>query len=392
MSVFRVLMVDDDPRWSDSLRDNMEQVPLRELTGKDYDRPEFSFARDQVEATATVAKAGPEGYDLVLLDLVYPEQPNGEVDDEEGPFQGMKWLPQLRAAQPNAAIVILTAYPHEQHLLNVVTAVRDRQADDFLPKTAPFMEIAGRISQACDKARRRHEMTVLEEEFHTMRRSLAARVYVERMMILLQEHKRSLSTIAQEIEGAEDAIEDYAERIRVEAGSLIEQFLELSARLYKRKGLRRKTDLVALLRNVLALYGRPADKAGIKIDGPENTQPLFATTYESDLKIVLHEVIFNAIEALSSPERRSRQPELHVTVQPLDGGCEIRIFDNGPGFAPEVLKRIGDMGNSTWDDDKHQGVGLHIAKWLMENGIGQFLSCNRPEGGAEVRITVGDPS
>jgi len=223
-----------------------------------------------------------------------------------------------------------------------------------------------------------------------MRRSLAARAYVEHMMVMLQEHKRSLSTIAQQMEAGEYATEDYPERIRVEAGSLVEQFLNLSDRIYKDRGPCRKADIVALLRNVLALYGRLAERAGISIVGPDNAVTLFVKTYDSDLRIVLHELILNAVEASSAQGWKGAGPRLHVTVQPLEAGCEIRILDNGPGFAPEVLEHLGEMGVSTWKDDKHQGVGLHIAKWLMENGIGQFFACNRPEGGVEVRLTVRD--
>lgn len=390
MSIFRILVVDDDPRWTDTLQDNLPEVSPKELTGKDYDRYEFTLARDQVEATAAVDSAGADGYDLVLLDLVYPEQPNGEVDEDEGPYQGMKWLPHLRAAQPNAAIVILTAYPHEKHLWNVVIAVRDHQVDDFLPKTAPFAEIVARISQACEKARRRRELTLCQDEFHAMRQSLTGPVYAEHMMIMLQNHKRTLSVIAQQMESAEHATEDYAERIRVEAGWLIEQFLNLSDLLYRGKRPCRKADIFALLWNTLALYGRVAEKAGISIVGPDNAASLFVKTYESDLKIVLHEVIHNAVEVLGDHARQIGHPELRVTVRSLDSGCEIRILDNGPGFAPHVLEHLGEMGVSTWNDGKHQGIGLHIAKWLMENGIGQFFACNRPEGGAEIRLIVGD--
>jgi two-component system sensor histidine kinase RegB len=77
---------------------------------------------------------------------------------------------------------------------------------------------------------------------------------------------------------------------------------------------------------------------------------------------------------------------------------DIAIFDDGPGFAPEILGRIGEpylraRGQNRLRKAKHDekdglGLGFFIAKTLLERGGGALRVANRmaPETGAVVRI------
>jgi two-component system sensor histidine kinase RegB len=74
---------------------------------------------------------------------------------------------------------------------------------------------------------------------------------------------------------------------------------------------------------------------------------------------------------------------------------EITIEDDGPGFAPEVIGRIGEPYVTTRDGrhTKHEadsglGLGLFIAKTLLERSGATFIAGNRlpPQSGARITI------
>ena len=73
----------------------------------------------------------------------------------------------------------------------------------------------------------------------------------------------------------------------------------------------------------------------------------------------------------------------------------ILIADDGPGFPPDVLGRIGEPYLSTRhasrraknDEGDGLGLGLFIAKSLLERSGAQVMASNRsPESGAQVEI------
>ena len=61
----------------------------------------------------------------------------------------------------------------------------------------------------------------------------------------------------------------------------------------------------------------------------------------------------------------------------------VAIEDDGPGFAPAVLDRLGEPWLSTRRGEAgHMGLGVFIARTLLERTGGRLSFSNRPEGGA----------
>ena len=125
MRIFRVLIVEDLPKDADFLRDVLEKVLLEQIADSGIEKVEAEIATNQQDADKAVLDTE---FDLVLLDLRYPEVPDGPLgEDEDAEFQGMKWLPSLRRAQPRATVVILTSFAYSNDLGTAVQAVRDCQ-------------------------------------------------------------------------------------------------------------------------------------------------------------------------------------------------------------------------------------------------------------------------
>tara|TARA_Y100001970_G_scaffold294370_1_gene451947 strand:- start:47386 stop:48705 length:1320 start_codon:yes stop_codon:yes gene_type:complete len=64
----------------------------------------------------------------------------------------------------------------------------------------------------------------------------------------------------------------------------------------------------------------------------------------------------------------------------------IEILDDGPGFSPNVLMRLGEPYISTRGQDNGHGLGLFIAKNLIERTGGDIDFKNNPLVGAKVRV------
>ena len=100
-----------------------------------------------------------------------------------------------------------------------------------------------------------------------------------------------------------------------------------------------------------------------------------------DLKYTLETLLDNARDYAVSAIRL----DIGWTATDID----ISLSDDGPGFDPNILARIGQPGNSSRDGrDGHRGLGLFLAFTLVNSLGGQIDIYNEEVGGAAVRITI----
>jgi two-component system sensor histidine kinase RegB len=65
----------------------------------------------------------------------------------------------------------------------------------------------------------------------------------------------------------------------------------------------------------------------------------------------------------------------------------VETMDDGPGFPPYLLERIGEpYVSSRADSGGHMGLGIFIAQNLLERTGAALAFANRPEGGAHVTV------
>jgi len=77
-----------------------------------------------------------------------------------------------------------------------------------------------------------------------------------------------------------------------------------------------------------------------------------------------------------------------VLVRREDGILAITIRDRGPGIPAEVLERIGEPFFTTKAPGRGMGLGLYLARAVVE-GVGGSLDIHtRPEDGTEVRVRL----
>lgn len=77
---------------------------------------------------------------------------------------------------------------------------------------------------------------------------------------------------------------------------------------------------------------------------------------------------------------------IDVIVATDDGGASVTVRDRGPGFTDEALERAHDLFFSTTEGGL--GLGIPFARRTVESFGGDLEIRNRPEGGAEVELSL----
>jgi signal transduction histidine kinase len=391
---FELLVIDDDVAWTRTLCDNLRAVPLSDLAGSGFDDLGIEHVTNQEDADRIVLLPSTPQFHLILLDLNYPKAPCGPLRlDPNQPLQGMVWLPELRRFQPNATIVILTAWAYEKELAHAVAAIRDYHANDFLPKTAPFKDILARLSLAIQNARQRQRLLILDKELWLFGATRAARVFEQDVTDLLTRQHDRMDRIAQRIEsGDSSAIAAAPDTIRAEMRAGRKELDELTGMMDRRLNpggrLRQTVDVAELTQDLLLLYDPRLEAVGAKPVGPEPRAKLEVNTFLGDLKMALHEVITNAIEAMASSRRPRGGRTLRIALTSLEGNAVIQVEDNGEGFSHEAITNLFKLGKTTRDSREHVGMGLYVARRAMIAIGGDIKVESRPEGGARVQLFI----
>jgi two-component system sensor histidine kinase RegB len=100
-----------------------------------------------------------------------------------------------------------------------------------------------------------------------------------------------------------------------------------------------------------------------------------------DLKYTLETLLDNAHDYAVSVIRL----DIGWTATDID----ISLSDDGPGFGPNIITRIGQPWNSSREGrDGHRGLGLFLAVTLVNSLGGQIEIYNEEVGGAAVHITI----
>jgi signal transduction histidine kinase len=111
----------------------------------------------------------------------------------------------------------------------------------------------------------------------------------------------------------------------------------------------------------------------------------------TQLEIVLHNLLANALDAVSHVAEGARHLELQGSHD--EGVVTLRVADSGPGITPEVARRLFEPFFTSKPDG--MGLGLAISRSLIRAHGGE-LSCERSRklGGAEftIRLPIEPPS
>lgn len=194
---------------------------------------------------------------------------------------------------------------------------------------------------------------------------------VERDADLPERARRKLDTIHQEALRASHIVQNllaYARR-----SSHDKQFVSLNEVVNATVEMRR--------------YQLSADDVRLSLDLSENLPPIWGDSMQ--LQQVLLNVIGNAVQALlgwrGSGEVRISTRAISLAGRP---GARLVIEDNGPGIAPDHLRRIFDPFFTTKPAGEGTGLGMSIVQRIISNHEGLIWAESRLGQGARFIIEL----
>jgi two-component system sensor histidine kinase KdpD len=178
--------------------------------------------------------------------------------------------------------------------------------------------------------------------------------------------------------GFAEAIEQQAQRLDRLVGNLLDLSRIESGSLRPEKGW---YDLGALIGEVLGRLKPMLSLYPVTVELPEDLPPVLLDYIEID------EVLTNLLE--NATKYTPAGTQIAVSARPAGGDVLVEVADRGPGIPVEALTRIFDpfvrVGGSR---ARGTGLGLAVARGLVEAHGGKIWAENRPEGGAKFAFTL----
>jgi two-component system sensor histidine kinase ResE len=148
-------------------------------------------------------------------------------------------------------------------------------------------------------------------------------------------------------------------------------------------------NLPRLLEDLMVDLGPAADAKGILLGGiVSNSDPDSSYVISAD-PMALREVFSNLLE--NAVKHNNPGTEISAEVKLLDRRMLVRIADNGKGLSPDLVKTIFDKGTRHYRPGsraRSTGMGLYLAKLLVELHGGEIEVDSQPGGGTEFRVTL----
>ncbi|MFT4027927.1 MAG: HAMP domain-containing sensor histidine kinase [Novosphingobium sp.] len=189
--------------------------------------------------------------------------------------------------------------------------------------------------------------------------------------------RRQLTAIAaHDVQRIDRLVSEIAEASRIDA--------ELSRTTFE------PVDLVALVRALATARDERGENGGHPIEVAHYGDEPVVLGEAARLERVIENLLDNAVSF--SPDAAS----IEVEIAGHEGVVELAVSDHGPGIAPEVREKVFERFHSLRpageDFGSHSGLGLAIARTIVEAHDGMLSARDRLDGGTGARMVVELPA
>ena len=112
---------------------------------------------------------------------------------------------------------------------------------------------------------------------------------------------------------------------------------------------------------------------------------------EGKLVQAVTNAVLNSAHVLRTRGGGSERATIHIATRTTpNGDAEIEVTDNGPGFPPELLPRLGEPFVTTRVADGGSGLGVFVIRGVVDahGGTLELRNASAASGGAELRIRL----
>jgi two-component system NtrC family sensor kinase len=347
----------------------------------------------------TPAKDGREGlekfrrgsFDLVITDIRMPE------------YDGISMIEAIREVDKDIAIVIVSAYDETNYFTNAIKL----GVEGYLLKPFAIEELISVVQKVTEKIFLRRELLEYKETLE------------KRVQEQLEQMNRQDDFIAQQARLASmgEMINNIAHQWRqplnrinsnvAVMGRIIHaQVIDRDLCAKKIGNIKLNTKYMSDTIEDFANYFHP-DKRQISFDLAEvlngalnllmtrlegidinvsSDEHVTAFGFEKEYQQVLLAILNNAIDNFETKGIKRRRLEINIKGYPTV--AYISIQDNGGGIEAKDIRHIFDPYYTTKHSDLGTGLGLYMAKMLIENSMHGHLNAKNMNGGACFEIEI----
>jgi signal transduction histidine kinase len=321
--------------------------------------------------------------------------PDAVLSDFKMPgMDGLAFLGRVRAAHPDAVLMLLTGYADKESAIRAINEVGIWQ---YVEKPWDLGDLILKIQQGLERralvAELRDKNSVLQQRLDELERAHDELVRAERLAAV----GRVASGLAHEI-GNQLALVGYAEAIRdrvvdPEVASFADVIVAAQRRLavlvdeikdFARGAAggyaREAGDVAAAVEEATGILRFDADVKARRVNLQLHARPL-GVIHRGKITQVVVNLVRNAAQA--SPP--GGEVEVVVDVDPL-GGAVIRVVDRGAGMPADVVARLGEPFFTT--KERGSGLGLGISRRVVDEHAGTLEIRSTPGHGTEVVVTL----
>jgi two-component system sensor histidine kinase KdpD len=175
------------------------------------------------------------------------------------------------------------------------------------------------------------------------------------------------------------AIEEEAQRLNRLVGNLLDLSRIEAGTMRPDKGW---YDIGALVDGVAGRLKSVLADHQFVIDIPDDIPPVFLDYVEID------QVLSNLVE--NAAKYTPASTEIRISARRLNDDVEIEVADRGPGIREQDLPHLFDafFRAARPDQPRGTGLGLAVARGLVEAHGGTIRAENRPDGGSRFVVTL----
>lgn len=349
----RILIVDDDPFMRETF-----QVFL------DIDGYDIRIAENGVAALARLEEIAA---DVILLDIMMPDMDGLEVCRRLKADERYRHIP----------VILVTALEMRDHVVRGLEA----GADELVSKPVSAPELRARVRAMLRLKKQYDELVAtlhLREALthmivHDMRSPLSViRGYGELLLVagsLSAEDRRCVQAMATQAERLNTFINDFLLMAKMQAGSLLLNRTDVDLKALAQE-LLHHYDLLAQSKSIRLRFEAPATLPVFSLD-----QHLWERLVDNLLSNALKFAPPNSTVMLKLSSSLDAQGQPHLF---------LRLFDEGPGIAPEHRQRIFEAYEIIQlhrAGTPQVGLGLAFCKMVVEAHGGRiWVEANQPQG------------
>lgn len=348
----KILLIDDDPSVS---------AALLMLLKDEYETHAAGTVRDGVRLFDAVQP------NVVLLDLHLPDQ------------HGLEALRSIRQMDRSAQVVILTGFA----TLEVVEESMRLGASDCLHKPFDANVLRNRLRELVSEEREEEPRRVEEAQARYDRppeEGLVSSAFLHDVGNPLTS-MQALTLLLKEKNNDPETCHKLAKMIEQNLaylGSLIEQWRAFSEPQSLRPDYAPVADIAE---EAVGFVSLRAESKGVELSVDAEESKRSPRLNRHAVARILVNLLQNAVEAV---ERGKGRVEFKARVR--DGQAEFVVHDNGAGIPANETQRIFEARYTT--KNKGSGLGLYIARHIVEAAKGSIAVCSRPGRGTTFTVQL----